>query len=116
MMGVPCKTRSCFGRSAFMRRPKPAAAIIAPTFIMTIYQRKIGRGLHGLRGYSESSVRHFRLCLSLGRGRALRPRLTFLAFLTRHMVRNFAAFFLVPAENHFAGGGLQHAGDRRFNG
>src|SRR6266571_1684382 len=50
MMGVPCKTRSCFGRSAFMRRPKPAAAIIAPTFIMTIYQRKIGRGWHGLRG------------------------------------------------------------------
>ena len=36
MIGVPFKARSCFGRSAFIRRPKPAAAMIAPTFIRKI--------------------------------------------------------------------------------
>src|SRR2546425_10801749 len=33
MIGMPFKASSCLGRSAFMRRPKPAAAMIAPTFI-----------------------------------------------------------------------------------
>src|SRR5215510_3582161 len=33
MIGIPFKASSCLGRSAFMRRPKPAAAMIAPTFI-----------------------------------------------------------------------------------
>src|SRR5438034_4814952 len=33
-IGVPSKTRSCFGRFDLMRRPAPAAAMIAPTFIV----------------------------------------------------------------------------------
>src|SRR5262252_5515763 len=32
-IGVPFKTSSCLGRSVFIRRPNPAAAIIAPTFM-----------------------------------------------------------------------------------
>ena len=57
-------------------------------------------------------VRNFRGRLPLGRGSALRPRvpiIAFLAFLTL-VVWNLTAFFFVPAKDHLAGGGLQHAG------
>ena len=48
--------------------------------------------------------------------RTIRSRLPVLPFIARHVVGNFAAFFLVPAEDHFTSCRLQHAGNGRLYG
>src|SRR5437764_3129145 len=102
MIGMPFKASSCLGRSAFMRRPKPAAAMIAPTFIRR----------------ERILMRNFRLRLPFRCtfGPRIGMAVPFRTIFARWMMRHFGALFLVSAEDHLSGSRLQHAGDGRLDG
>src|SRR5262245_61491615 len=97
-IGVPSRTSSCLGRSAFIRRPAPAAAMMTPTFMMNVaLVRNLGVSLALRCSFSR---------FAFG---PLRPLLA-----DRRMM--IGALFFVAAEDHLSGSRLEHAGDRRFDG
>src|SRR5207244_2240617 len=137
MIGMPFKARSCFRRSAFMRRPKPAAAMIAPTFIGNsggkFRERELAKKGTKFTKYLLSFlclfvansplpefrlVRYFRLGLPFRR--TFRARFSvavaLLTLFTRWMMRYFRALLLIPAKDHLAGSCLQHARHGRLDG
>src|SRR5918994_3427397 len=102
MIGVPASCRNCFGRSLAIREPVPAAAMIA--MFMKRVRRSTGRASAFRYRFTISDPDWMR---TAARFSHLPPRAAVGAVnVTMPVFR----FFPEAAENHLAGGGLQHTG------